>query len=207
VRPKSAAVRVSCTEPPMPSASVAVRSISPGVMQTEEVGNRPPVLAGQHGRRIAEAERVDGDGRIAGLYIRRVAVGDTLAEMAIIGVGVERQRIAYLQRSAEGDEAEVVASRLRGGEDRPAALRQEFDRGRADRIDEVGGAGKGDMGGCRLVFAAEIGIELMDRARRVVAPALLVEGAAADIARDIARPSAVSTMPLRRPKEPPEISA
>ncbi len=136
-----------------------------GVRAIEEIGDGRSVPREQHRRPIAEAQRARCDQRVASLRVRRVAVGDLLAEMAVVEIAVDGDGIAGLVGARRGQEGKIVPCRLRGGEDRATARRQQFDRRRADGVDEIGGAGERDIEAEALAAGAQIAVELVQRGR------------------------------------------
>jgi hypothetical protein len=113
-----------------------------------------------------------------------------LPEAAVVGIALDRKRIAHLIAEGRIQEGELVLRGLRRGVDRAPALIQHLQRGRRGGAEEVGGAGEIDVEFAAVTEDAHIRIDAAQFRWRTIAPAVVVERVGGDVERRIALPHA-----------------
>ena len=168
-------------------AAEAVRR-GPGAVDLAEIGavDVGNLVAGgieqrRHGVAVAQQAR-----RRAGLRVRGVAVDVALAEVAEIGVGLQRQSVGRLVVGAGLQEGELVTGALRPGVDARPAPVQHFERRRRHRAEPVVRAGEGEVKFGPIAAGADVEIDAPQARRRgEIPPAVIVGRVGRDIGGDI----------------------
>ena len=120
-----------------------------------------------------------------------VAVDQMLLVVAIVAAGAEGDVAVQRIRSTQLDHLHLVVHRLRIGEHRLGVLGQHLDWSRTDRGDGVVRRRHRQVQAQRPVLIGQVAVGLAQGRRRLVAEAVVVQAADADIEAEVAEPRAI----------------
>ena len=126
-----------------------------------------------------------------------------LPEPAVVGVRLEREGAGGIPAGARGQKGQLVLRGLRNGVNACPVLVEHLERSCGSGAEVVGSAGECDVELGLLAAGAEIAVDATQLRRRIIAPAVVVDGIGGEVGRQ------VSGLPsgLHRTGAPPERAA
>ena len=139
-------------------------------------------------RQIALQDRESTESSDRGIRILRVgpvAIDVALPETAVVGVSLERKSIDRIPAGARSEKGQLILRRLRKRVGACPVPVEQLDRGCGGGAKVVGRAGECDVELGLIAARAEVGVDAAQPRRRVVAPAIVVDGIGGEIARQV----------------------
>ena len=133
---------------------------------------------------------------VAGRVVRRVAVGDPLQEIAVVGQRLDRGGVGHVHVAGQADRGVLVADLIRRGELGARVDRQQLDRRGAGAVEHGMRRRDVEVQLGALAPPADIAVDVLQIGRLQIAPAVLVQHRAGDIGRCVAGLLAVLELAL-----------